>query len=207
MQSLQLPEGRIRRLEVEYTPKTSFALGAVKDASARLETLLGSAPDTDAEAHVTADALFVTARGADGSSVTCLGPLAATALRVEAVPPSGEVGWFDGWNVGLKFGGMFGAPALRDTDPEIVFRLTVSPTSAKLAGIEVPTGAADHFQGVGYNIACIIKAGGYVILSAVVRNLPALATGGLDGFKNALLAELGPGSIDLIQNVIKCTSA
>jgi hypothetical protein len=78
----------------------------------------------------------------------------------------------------------------------IGFDYALNATSAKLIDTHLPVEAT-----AGLDVWCIIQAGGGTILSTIVQNLPALATG---NFVGALLGVLGRDAVDLVNRVVKC---
>jgi hypothetical protein len=179
-------------------PKVSLpipAVGLLTERMATLTTLLGARSDEEQTLHVTADEAFLSTGDPKEGNVVVLG--ARGALQVHVVPPAddGPV-----WKFELT---LLPAGAATGADPHVTIDVVVGGDSAKVAGITPSTTAARELSLVGIDIMCILKNGGASILSTIVRCLPSLAAGP-EAFMAALVAALGPGSVDLITRVMAC---
>jgi hypothetical protein len=200
-------------------PKASLALGAMdfmKERHAKL-TAKNAGTDENVTLHITSEAPYISsnsaavgkAAGMNTDTVSVLGP--GGALEIEVTPPSPT-----GTGVGIDFGDVFkfvlsvlpiAALVAGTNEPPTpthiaTFDAMVTGSTAQIVSHELGVGVSAA-SGVGIDIGCIVSAGGGTILSTIVRCLPAMANG-LEAFKTALLAALGPAGVDLVSQLIKC---
>jgi hypothetical protein len=192
--------------DVPPIPKVAFPKDAVDDAAATHAMLcakLASPPNENATYHVTADSLYLATTTALASNATDSGVVAVGGplggLVIEVTPPSpaqGQKYWTFGifTSPGHKLAALTGEP-----EPQATFEVAATGSSATIVGYR----HAPEVEGYGLNIPCIASAGGGTILSTIITCLPALA-GGPGAFREALLAALQGGGVDLITKLMKC---
>ena len=199
-------------------PKASLALGAMevmKTRHAKL-TAKNAGNDENVTLHITSEAPYISSNsaavgktaGQDPGTVSVLGP--GGALMIEVTPPGTPSP-----GVAIDLGDVFkfvlsvlpiALLAGTEEPPEpthlATFDAMVTGSTAQIVSHELGVGVSAA-SGVGIDIGCIVSAGGGTILSTIVRCLPSLASG-LEAFKAALLAALGPAGVDLVSQLMKC---